>query len=216
VRAAIAGIAESAWTPIRYPNAIYDPAERRWISDAEVAEIGYTAFGSKKKSQRVTGRLIVRRVKRLHPAASDGNQQGELFTVPPGYRYHAVFTDSPLALVPTEAIHRGHAIIEQVIAELKGGALAHLPSSRFNANGAWLVLAAIAFNLTRAAGALASLFHARARTATIRTHLIDVPGRIATSGRRIIVHLPQDWPWEHHWRHLFDHATGDPPRSHAA
>jgi hypothetical protein len=59
-----------------------------------------------------------------------------------------------------------HAIIEQVIADLKNSALAHLPSSRFNANGAWLVCAAIAFNLTRAAGALASTFHARATTAT--------------------------------------------------
>jgi len=213
VRAAIAGIEESAWTPIRYPNAIYDETEQRWVSDAEVAEIPYTAFGSKKKSQQVTGRLIVRRVKRLNPSSGDGSQQGELFAA---HRYHAVFTDSTLELVQAEATHRGHAIIEQVIAELKGGPLAHLPSSRFNANGAWLVLAAMAFNLTRAAGTLASAFHARARTATIRTHLIDVPGRIATSGRRITLHLPQDWPWEHHWLQLFDLATADPPQRHAA
>jgi hypothetical protein len=46
---AIAGIPENACTPIRYPNAIYDEDEQRWISDAEVAEIGYTAFTSKKK-----------------------------------------------------------------------------------------------------------------------------------------------------------------------
>lgn len=209
VRAAIASIAELAWTPIRYPNAIYDEAEQRWVSDAEVAEVAYTAFASKKKSKQVTGRLIVRRVKRLNPAAGDGSEQSELFAA---YRYHAVFTDSTLELVQAEAIHRGHAIIEQVIAELKGGPMAHLPSSRFNANGAWLALAAMAFNLTRAAGALASVFHARARTATIRTHLIGVPGRIATTGRRIILHLPQDWPWEHDWLHLFDHAAVDPPR----
>ena len=48
-------------------------------------------------------------------------------------------------------------------------------SARFTANGAWLVLAAIAFNLTRAAGALASTFHARATTATIRAQLITIP-----------------------------------------
>ncbi len=213
VRAAIAGIAESAWTPIKYPHAIYDEAEQRWISDAEVAEIPYTAFTSKKTSKRVTARLIVRRVKRLNPTSTDGTQQGELL---PAYRYHAVFTDSDLELVQAEAIHRGHAIIEQVIAELKDGPLAHLPSSRFNANGAWLVLAAIAFNLTRAAGALASVFHARARIATIRTHLIGVPGRIATTGRRIILHLPQDWPWEHAWLGLFELATTDPPPPLAA
>ena len=72
-------------------------------------------------------------------------------------------------MLQAEADHRRHAIIEQVIADLKNGPLAHLPSGKFNANGAWLVLAAMAFNLTRAAGALASLFHARATTATIRT-----------------------------------------------
>lgn len=46
---------------------------------------------------------------------------------------------------------------------------AHLPSGSFAANSAGLVLAAIAFNLTRVAGALASTFHARATTGTIRT-----------------------------------------------
>jgi len=36
--------------------------------------------------------------------------------------------------------------------------MAHLPSGRFNANSAWLTLATTAFNLTRAAGTLASGF----------------------------------------------------------
>ena len=46
VRKAIATIADDAWTPIKYPNAICDEDQQRWISDAEVAEIGYTAFTS--------------------------------------------------------------------------------------------------------------------------------------------------------------------------
>ena len=58
---AIAGIPEHAWTPIRYPNAIFDEDEQRWISDAEVAEVPYTAFASK-KAHAVTAQLIVRRV----------------------------------------------------------------------------------------------------------------------------------------------------------
>ena len=78
---------------------------------------------------------------------------------------------------------------EKVIAELKNGPLAHLPSGVFNANAAWLVLAAISFNLTRAAGTLASRFHARATTATIRTHLNAVSARIARSARRLHLHL---------------------------
>ena len=79
-----------------------------------------------------------------------------------------------------------------------------------NANAAWLVLAAISFNLTRAAGTLASPFHARATTATIRTHLIAVPARIARSARRLRLHLPERWPWEHPWQAMFT-ATGGPP-----
>ena len=87
-----------------------------------------------------------------------------------------MFTDSPRRCSPPRATHRDHAIIEQVIADLKDGPLAHLPSGLFTANGAWLACAAIAYNLTRAAGALAGAFHARARTGTLRAQLITVPG----------------------------------------
>jgi hypothetical protein len=152
--------------------------------------------------------LIVRRVKRLNPA---GDRQGELFAA---YRYHAVFTDSNLELLQAESYHRGHAVIEQVIVDLKNGPTAHLPSASFAANSAWLVCVAMAMaiNLTRAAGALASVFHAKATTATIRTHLISVPGRIATSARRQTLHLPRDWPWEQAWQNLATSALGPPGR----
>ncbi len=109
-----------------------------------------------------------------------------------------------------EKAHREHAIVEQVIADLKNGPLAHLPSGVFTANAAWLVLAAIAFNLTRGAGALASAFHARATTGTIRAQLITVPARLARSARRLTLHLPRDWPWETAWQELFT-AVGRPP-----
>jgi len=203
---AISGIKESAWVPIHYPNAIWDEDEQRLVSDAEVAEVPFTAFTSRRKADHISARLIVRRVRRLNPkTVSDG--QGELF---PGYRHHGVFTDSPLTMLQAEKTHRAHAIVEQVIADLKGGALAQLPSGLFAANSAWLVLAAIAFNLTRAAGALASVFHAKATTATIRRQLIMVPGRLARSARRLVIHLPMDWPWQDSWEGLFDAACGPP------
>jgi len=184
VTAAIGRIEADDWTPIRYPNAVWDDDEQRLISDAEIAEIDYTAFTSRRKDEHIEGRLIVRRVKRLNPnkQAGDASQQQELFSL---YRYHAVFTDSPLILVQAEKAHRGHAIIEQVHADLKHGPLAHLPSGSFQANSAWLVLAAIAFNLTRASGCLGSAFHARATTGTIRAQLINVPARLARSARKL-------------------------------
>ncbi len=182
VRKAVATICPDAWTTINYTDAVFDEDQQRWISDAQVAEIPYLAFTSKPKASHVTARLIVRRVKDMNP-----DHQSELFTA---YRYHAVFTNSPLPMLEAEKAHRAHAIVEQVIADLKNGPLAHLPSGRFSANSAWLVCATMAFNLTRAAGALASVFHARATTGTIRSQLITVPGRLARSARRLTLHLP--------------------------
>ena len=205
VRRAIATIGDDAWEAIKYTDAVFDEDQQRWISDAQVAEVGYTAFTSKPKAKQVTARLIVRRVKDMNP-----DNQSELFTA---YRYHAVFTNSPLPMLAAESAHRGHAIVEQVIADLKNGLLAHLPSGNFWANSAWLVCSAMAFNLTRAAGALASVFHAKATTGTIRAHLINVPARIARSARRLTLHLPSSWPWEKAWQQLLDRSVHDPPRT---
>ena len=152
------------------------------------------------------------RVRELNPsAAAEG--EGELFAAD---RYHAVFTDSPFQLSQAESQHRGHAIIEKVFADLLDGPLAHLPSAHFNANAAWLQLAATAHALTRALGALASPRHALARGATIRTQLINVAARPARSGRNTITwHLPRHWPWEQAWLNAF-HATHRAPPALAA
>jgi len=208
VKAAIAAIPEDAWTPIRYPRAIWDDQLRAWVSDAEVAEVPYTAFASK-KSQAITARLIVRRVRDLNPKAAEG--MDELFPV---WRYHPVFTDSPFQLVQAEEHHRDHAVVEQMFADWTDGPLAHLPSGSFAANAAWLTCAAITCNLLRAAGCLASAFHARARGATIRRDLIDVAARAARHGRgQLTLHLPQDWHREAEWLSLFHAGCGPPARA---
>jgi hypothetical protein len=74
-------------------------------------------------------------------------------------------------------------------------ALTHLSSDKFTADSAWLVCAVISHNLARAAGALASTFHARVRTGTIRTQLVNTTGRIVRSAHRLVLHLPRHWPW---------------------
>jgi hypothetical protein len=203
VRKAIDTISADAWTTIKYTDAVWDEDGQRWISQAEVAEITFTAFSSLAKDKQVTARLIVRRVPDVNP-----NNQNPLFTV---YRYHAVFTNSPLLMLEAEKAHRGHAIVEQVIADLKNGPLAHLPSGSFWANSAWLVLATMAFNLTRTAGTLASAFHAKATTGTIRAQLISVPGRLARSARRLVLHLPTGWPWQTAWNLMATAARQGPP-----
>jgi Transposase DDE domain group 1 len=94
---------------------------------------------------------------------------------------------------------------------LKNSALAHLPSAQFAANSAWLGLATMAFNLSRAAATVSGGQLTKATTATIRRTLIAVPARIASSARRLTLHLPEAWPWEYAWTTLFNHACG-PPR----
>ncbi len=128
------------------------------------------------------------------------------------HRFHAFFTTSTLDTVTADKTHRRHAIIEQVNADLKHSALAHLPSGVFTANAAWLVLAVIAFNLTRAAATIGGAGLAKATTATTRRKIVTVPARVASSGRRIRLHLPQAWPWETAWSTLFVHATAPPQR----
>ena len=208
IKTAISAIDDDAWQPIEYTDAVFDQATGRWVSRAEVAEIPFTAFATQKHSLRVPGRLVVRRIPDLNPHARDG--QATLFDT---WRFHAFFTTTDPEVMDTVAAdktHRGHAIIEQVHADLKSSALAHLPSGRFNANAAWLALAVIAFNLTRAAASITGPTLAKATTATIRRKLIIVPARVAGSARRLRLHLPTSWPWEHDWTELFTHGCGPP------
>jgi hypothetical protein len=196
---AIAAIEETAWTPVSYPGAVRDPDTGAWISDAEVAEIGYTAFASTK--DRITARLIVRRVK-------DARFPDALFPV---WRYHPFFTNTNLPVEAADITHRQHAIIETVFADLIDGPLAHIPSGRFGANSAWILCAAISHNLLRAAGVLAGDRHARARGSTLRRRIVNIPARLARPQHRPVLHLPTHWPWSKAWLALWHNTIGYSP-----
>ena len=144
-------------------------------------------------------------MKRLQPLAGDGTEQGELFAT---YRHHAFITNSGMSTIDADARHRDHAIVEQAIRELKEGPLAHLPSGKYAANAAWVALAVTAFNIARATAVAASM--RTARWATVRTRIINIPARIATTGRRLDLHLPIHWPCAPAWESLWSTAT-DPP-----
>jgi hypothetical protein len=196
VQAAIDAIGEDAWTPVRYPGAVRDPDTGAWISDAEVAETTYTAFAS--TTDAVTARLIVRRVK-------DARYPDALFSV---WRYHPFFTDSTEPVADADITHRRHAIIETVFADLIDGPLAHMPSRQFGANSAWVLCAAIAHNLLRAAGSLASPTLGKARGSTLRRKLVAVPARLARPQRKPVLHLPAHWPWTVAWLRLWRNTIG--------
>jgi hypothetical protein len=199
VSAAIADIGDDAWIPVAYPGAVRDPDTGEWISDPEVAETTYTAFSTTK--QPVTARLIVRRVK-------DARYPDALFPV---WRYHPFFTDSTEPVADADITHRKHAIIETTFADLIDGPLAHMPSGNFGANSAWILCAAIAHNLLRAAGTLAGDRHAVARGTTLRRKIVNIPARLARPQRRPFLHLPSHWPWANTWLTLWHNIIGQRP-----
>ena len=107
VKRAIGTIADDAWTTIQYTNAILDESSGKWVSVAEVAEVPFTAFSSRKKTDHIVGRLVVRRIPELNPKEASG--QATLFDT---HRFHAFFTTSDLDTVTADKTHRGHAIID--------------------------------------------------------------------------------------------------------
>jgi len=165
IRTAVEAIEDSAWQTI----ADY-PKE----GEAQIAE---TIHGGR--------RLIVRRTRLVGP-------QAELW---PDWRHFAFLTNRTEPITIVESEHRDHAVVEQVIADLKDQALVHLPSGQFNANGAWTVLGALAHNLLRWTQ-LIGLPHSTVRAArTLRRRLIMIAGRLTRHARGWTLHLPARWPW---------------------
>ena len=126
----------------------------------------------------------------------------------PVWRNHPVVTNTTEPVTDADLTHRQHAICETVWSDLNDGPWAHQPSGSFPANAAWTILAAICHNLLRAAGTLTrAARYSTARGATLRTHLINIPARLARPQRRPILHLPAHWPradaWLTFWNAVF-------------
>jgi hypothetical protein len=165
IRKAIAAIADDDWVDIDY-------------TDNGIAQVAETTWKDL--------RLVVRRTRLV----------GRQATLWPDWRHHAFVTDRPGDPVALDADHRQHAVVELAIRDLKEGAgLNHVPSGKFNANAAWLVLAALAHNLIRWVARLGLDHHGPVVAKTIRRRLITLPGRITRSARRHLLHLPRRWPW---------------------
>jgi hypothetical protein len=181
--AKIAAIPEQSWTPIPY-----------WMDGgADVAETTYRPFSKRHPEVR----LIVRRTK-----PTPGTQLALLAT----YDYHAFITDRAGDTIELEAGHRHHAVIEDVIRDLKYGVgLNHLPSGRFAANAAWMTFNIIAHNLGRWTVRIGlAEQHTPMTTKTLRTRLLALPGRITTSARKQSLHLPTLWPWQDQFNTILD------------
>jgi Transposase DDE domain group 1 len=154
-----------------------DAWQRIDYPDEGEAQIAETGYGGR--------RLIVRRTRLV-------GAQAELW---PDWRHFAFITNRTDEIEIVEAEHRDHAVVEQVIADLKDQALAHFPSGHFYANAAWTVLAAVAHNLLRWTQLL-GLPQTTVRAArTLRRRLLGIPGRLTSHARGWKLHLPARWPW---------------------
>jgi Transposase DDE domain group 1 len=165
IREAVHAIEESAWQKLE-----------DYPKDGE-AQIAETVYGKR--------RLVVRRTRLL-------GAQAQLW---PDWRHFCFITNRTETLEVVEAEHRDHAVVEQVIADLKDQALAHFPSGDFNANGAWTVLGALAHNLLRWTQ-LIGLPDSTVRAGrTLRRRWLQIAGRLTRHGRSWTLHLPARWPW---------------------
>jgi Transposase DDE domain group 1 len=164
-------------------EAIEAIAEEAWqpidYPEEGEAEIAETRYGGR--------RLIVRRTRLL-------GAQAELW---PDWRHFPFITSRSEEIALVESEHREHAVVEQVIADLKDQALAHFPSGQFHANGAWVVLAALAHNLLRWTQQLGLPATTVRAARTLRRRLLAIPGRLTRHARGWTLHLPARWPWHH-------------------
>ncbi len=176
IRACIDSIDDTAWIPIAYPDG----------GRAEVAEALYVTGKGKHRREL---RLVVRRTR-----LTDRAQQ----RLWPDWRHHAFITDLDLATVAMDQFHRDHATVELAIRDLKEGAgMEHCPSGEFFANAAWLACAVLAHNLTRWTARLGDVQpeHQLTVARTVRSRLFSLPGRLVNHSGKLVLRLPEHWPW---------------------
>ena len=172
----IDSIEPSAWQPITYPEG----------GAAEVAE---TIYVSQRRGGARALRLVVRRTQ-----LSDPRQQA----LWPNWRHHCFVTNVDLEAVEADVFHRDHASVELAIRDLKEGAgLEHCPSGQFFANAAWLGCAVLAHDLLRWTACLGHLHPGTELTVarTVRGRMLGLPGRLVNRSGRLVLRLPERWPW---------------------
>lgn len=195
VAAAIDSINENAWTPVRYPGAVRDPDTGTWISDAEVAEVPYTAFAS--TPHAVRARLIVRRVK-------DARYPDALFPV---WRHHPFFTDTTEPVDAADITHRRHAPSKPCSPT---SSTDHWPTCLRGELGLDSVRRDRSQPAARGRHPGWRCAHGGPQRDAAPSHR-QRPARLARPQRRPILHLPSHWPWAQHWLALWRNTIGHSP-----
>jgi len=175
--AAIEAVADDAWA-----KAVTADGELRHAG--EVAELDVEL-----KDWPGGTRAIARREK-PHPGA-----QLRLWDTD-GYRHQVTLTNSGGDALALECRQRLHARVENSIKALRDTGLDRMPFTKFAANQAWLELVLAGADLLAwlQLGCLDGEL-ARAEPKALRYRLLHAAARIVRQARRLILRLPEHWPW---------------------
>ena len=171
----IAGLAEAQWQDL----------EKYGV--AQVAELRYQPVGWKRSYRYVVKRNLME------------NKKGELY-----FRYHVLVTnDEQRSAEEVLVWHLAHANMENRIKEHKSGfGLEKLPTQRFHANWAYLLIGQLAFNLMAWFKKMILPEHYHQSTIkSIRHQVLNVAGKIVQTGRKIYLVLSDQYRYQEVWEH---------------
>ena len=172
--AAIAAVPERGWSKL--PE--YDLAE--------VTEFSYQPTGWAHPYRYVVKRELAE------------TKAGELY-----WKYHATVTNDPKRSAREVVVwHLQHATMENAIKEHKSGfGLEKLPTRKFHANWAYLLIGQLAFNLVAwfKRLVLPPGYH-RATIKTIRHHLFNLAGKLVHTARQVFLVISDSYRYQTVWR----------------
>src|SRR4029453_13095658 len=153
---------------------------------SEVAELRYPPAGWARPYRYVLKReLAVRKT-------------GELY-----WKYHATVTNDEVRAARALVVwHLQHATMENAIKEHKSGfGLEKLPTQKFHANWAYLLIGQLAFNLLGwfKGLVLPPSFH-RVTSKTIRHRLLHLAGKLVHPARRCFLMISDHYRYQEVWR----------------
>ena len=171
--------------------AITSLPERRWrdlpeYELAEVAELRYRPTGWARPYRYVVKRELAE------------TKDGELY-----WQYHATVTNEEGQSAREVVVwHLQHANMENAIKEHKSGfGLEKLPTQKFHANWAYLLIGQLAFNLAAWFKRLVlPPSYQRATLKTIRHHLLNLAGKIVHTARRCFLMISDHYRYQAVWR----------------
>ena len=179
----------------RLAESVWQDLERYGV--AQVSELKYQPVGWKKSYRYVVKRNLME------------NKKGELY-----FRYHVLVTNDEQRVAEEVLIWQlQHANMENRIKEHKSGfGLEKLPTQRFHANWAYLLIGQMAFNLIAwfKKLVLPQPYH-QSTIKTIRHQVLNVAGKIVQTGRQLYPVLSEEYRYQEVWAQAIKKLTALSP-----